>query len=202
MEIQKVKNSERCYDIWIKKDNKQLKIMYCGNLDLYFSMSDGEMIPYKQSVSKYFDITKENYQIYSAFDTLYNNIIAGKPFGKDSDNTKYIDRFQYYKLVDEDKNITWVSDDGPEDIEDKVTISKLDEDTYRLLFNRNELDLSDGIKSSTSISVRFRNSGSRYSPFNCAFMLMFQELQSLDPKYHQIHYEEVEYAKKLEKKRN
>ena len=32
MEIQKVKNSENSYDIWLKKDNKELKIMYGGTL--------------------------------------------------------------------------------------------------------------------------------------------------------------------------
>ena len=45
MEIQKVKNSEKSYDIWIKKNNKELKIMYAGNLDLYLSLSNGDFIP-------------------------------------------------------------------------------------------------------------------------------------------------------------
>ena len=204
MEIQKVKNGENSYDFWLKKDNKELKIMYGGTLDLYLSVSDGDFIPENKITSIDFDITKENYQVFQVFDKLYKNIIAGKPFGPDSDYKygNYRDRWEYHTLVDKNKNITWISDDGPKELEDKFIFNKVDEDTYRFTFVRNDKPIDYGFKSITSISVRIRNSGSSYSPFNCAFMLMFQELQNLDPKYHQIHFEEIEYEKKLLKKRN
>ena len=40
------------------------------------------------------------------------------------------------------------------------------------------------------ITVRFRNSGSRYDPFNIIFMKLYQGLCALDYEYHQIHIEE------------
>ena len=52
------------------------------------------------------------------------------------------------------------------------------------------------------IPIRFRNSGSTYTPFNNVFMGMFNQLQEYDPNYHQIHIEEYLYQKKLVKKKN
>ena len=51
------------------------------------------------------------------------------------------------------------------------------------------------------IGVRFRNSGSTYDPYNIIFMRMFQKLQEYIPEYHQIHLEELEYQKRLLRKR-
>ena len=56
------------------------------------------------------------------------------------------------------------------------------------------------MKSSFNIVVRFRNSGSRYDPFNCVFMRFYQRLQEVDPNYHQVHIEELIYRKKLKRK--
>ncbi len=52
------------------------------------------------------------------------------------------------------------------------------------------------------IPIRFRNSGSRYSPFNTVFMKMYNDLKEIDDinDYgHQIHIEEYIYTKKLHK---
>ena len=50
------------------------------------------------------------------------------------------------------------------------------------------------------IGIRFRNSGSTYTPFNNVFMGMFNQLQEYEPDYHQIHIEEVLYRQKVKKK--
>lgn len=55
------------------------------------------------------------------------------------------------------------------------------------------------------MGIRFRNSGSRYEPFNMVFMRMFLQLQKVDDisDYgHQIHIEEYLYKKSLVKKIN
>lgn len=205
MKIQKEKNTENCYDFRFREDNKELKIQFAGNLDLYLSMSNGDFIPEKEETNMYFYITKENYQLYSAFDELYDDIISRRPFGKDTKynyDLSFSDEERYKMLVDNNKNITWISDEGPIATEDRITISKYDEDTYRLHFMRPDKKSPNEYKSSTNIIVRISNSGSRYNPFNCAFMLMYNKIQSIDPKYHQMHFEEVEYIKKLEKKRS
>ena len=158
-----------------------------------------------KNVILFFDITKEDYEIYSIFDSLYNDIIAARPFErdiydeeifKDDIKTDYKNTFQYRMLVDNYRTIRWVSDDGPYDEEDRLRIKRLDDDTYRLIFIRNDKPMDCGFKSHMGITVRFRNSGSRYSPFNVLFMKMYHELQDIDPEYHQIHIEEIEYLKK------
>jgi len=186
MNIEKTKNMMGSYDFCLTKKDKTLKIIFAGNLDLYFMLSNGKMLPYKQNVSLFFDIDKEDNEIFELFDSLYKDVISGNVFGKDAlfetyyDPKKYTESFEYSLLVDENFNINWVSDDGPLELEDSLTISKIDDDKYRLIFNRNDKPLDFGFKSSNYINVRFCNSGSRYNPFNCVFMRMFNRLQEID----------------------
>lgn len=203
MIINRSKNSMSTYDFEIINNNKKLRIFFAGNLDLYMQLSNGELISSEDNTILDFDITKENYDIYSIFDSLYKSIINGEPFSDDLDlleYSNYIDyknRYEYKNLVDKDLNINWISDDGPTESEDMIRVSVLDEDTYRLLFFRNNIPLDIGIKNPFGITIRFRNSGSKYEPFNCVFMQMFHKLQSIDPEYHQIHMEEIKYLKKM-----
>ena len=202
MRVSKDKNYIKYYDITLREDNKELKIIYGCDLDLYLTLSDGRLIPENESTKKYFDITKENYQVYCAFDKLYKNIIKGNPLGEETSyiykNYRYSN--EYSKLVN-NNNIVWLSDEDIEEKADSLTITKKDEDTYRLLFTRSKEPLAEGKKSSFNISVKIGNISSRYNPFNNAFMNMFNDLQDVNTECHQMHIEEVEYIKKLQKKR-
>ena len=54
-----------------------------------------------------------------------------------------------------------------------------------------------------TMGIRFRNSGSRYMPFNAVFMRMFREMQNIDDVNdygHQMHMEEYLYEKNKMKK--
>ena len=102
------------------------------------------------------------------------------------------------KLVKENQ-ITWISDNGPVEMEDRFVFYPLDENTYHFDFIRNDKPTDFGFKSPFGISVRIRNSGSNYDPFNCVLMRMFQKLQEVDNDYHQIHFEELEYKRLLKK---
>ena len=199
MEIKKIKNYMNCYDYLFIDNNKTLKIFYAGNLDLYMTLSDGNIIDYEKDLNLYFDITKENYSVFELFDQAYNYILEGKPFADYShDDYNYKNTYQYQNLID-NNNIVWISDNGPRDVEDKLIISKYD-DFYRLNFIRNDKPLDFGFKSPFCIGIRFRNSGSFYAPFNCTFMNMYNKLNNLDLENHQIHFEEIEYQKKYKKK--
>lgn len=209
MKLKRTKNDMNSYDYELINDGKILRILYGGNLDLYMSVSDGELLG-DENKSIDFDITKENYEVYSLFDRLYKRVINGEVFEYDeeemddffpleSEATDYTKTYAYQLLVKPDMSIEWISDEGPIDQEDKVNISIFDNDTYRLRFTRNSHPLDFGFKNSLGISVRFRNSGSRYDPFNCVFMGMYQEMQKIDPNYHQIHIAEVEYSKRKNK---
>ena len=200
MEIKKEKNSMNTYDFYFKDNNKTLIIMFARNLDLYMMLSDDIKIPYGESANKYFDITKENYEIFKLFEMLYNNIITGNLFDQELKYDKdYTKSYEYSILVDSDKNINWISDDDSIDLADSVKIIKIDSDTYRLIFYRNSKSELVGLKHPYYISVRIRNSGSRYNLFNCPFMRMYNKLQEIDPDYHQIHMEEIKYLKKVKK---
>ena len=188
MEIKRDKNFSNVYDYTFKIDNSELKISYSGNLDLYITLSEGELVPDNENVVKTFYITKENDQLYNAFDELYNNIIDGNPFGekkRKKSEYDYRDRYEYQRLVDENNNIVWVSDDGPEDRVDRLIFSKEEDGTYKLSFHRTDIELNSGFKNPFGISVRICNSGSKYDPFNCAFMLMYQKIQEIDPELQQ-----------------
>ena len=50
------------------------------------------------------------------------------------------------------------------------------------------------------IGIRFRNSGSTYTPFNNVFMRMYNQFLEYEPDFHQIHIEEILYKEKVKKK--
>lgn len=208
MEITKIKNQSSSYNFYFKEENKELGIIFGGNLDLYWNLIKKEKIDLKPSeifkynskeVKETFIITKDNYFIYSLFEQLYNDIKECNIFNKDNylgDEILYKERSNYKELFD-GTTIKWHSDEEPYEIADRVKIEKI-EDTYVLEFIRPELTEDKfPFRMINSVSIRFRNSGSRYDPFNIIFMRMFNKLQEYNPEYHQIHIEELEYQKKL-----
>jgi len=211
MIIEKTKNEQGLYDITFIKDKKIFKIIFGGNLDLYWYFHDNE----SNERSGTFEITKENYQIYNMFDELYNNIkevkiydleeidfmfcttindIKEKYNEKERMNNEIKNRHSY-KEIFKDGIITWKCDDYThEEKTNLVNIHKKDE-KYIIEFIFNNKDYY-------SKAIRFRNSGSYYNPFNLLFMKMFNKLQEYDPNDKQIHIEEYLYKeKKLTRKR-
>lgn len=93
MEITKIKNQSSSYNFYFKEENKELGIIFGGNLDLYWTLIKKEKIALKPSeifkynskeVKETFIITKDNYFIYSLFEELYNNIKECNIFNKDN----------------------------------------------------------------------------------------------------------------------
>lgn len=175
------------YDFAFISDNKKLEIIFGGNLDLHLILSDGKIHPMDEEVHLYFDITKEDYEIYSLFDELYQDIINNK------------DAYSYDLLVDENLNINWASDDGVIDVVDILKIIRLDDDTYRLEFIRQSKIIGCTFKNPFNLTVLICNSGSRYKPFNVYFMKMYNKLQDIDIEYHQYEIEELDYLKRIKK---
>lgn len=108
-----------------------------------------------------------------------------------------------YNLLFDGEKIEWHSDDETYEIADKLEIRKVD-DTFELTFTRPKMtkDKYFYLRAPMSISIRFRNSGSLYNPFNMIFMRMFNKLQEYDPECHQLHFEEMDYVKKRSLKKN
>ncbi len=172
MQVKLVKSDNLIYDIKLIDGSKNLTIMYGGNGDLYWSLVNDDWEVFYEGITDHFDITKENYEVYKAFEALLLNI---KAISMREELTNY------NKLYDAKKNeVTWISDELAKEVANEVTISKQSE-VIRLSFktkpqtfgyDRNYFQFG-------MISIRFRNSGSRYRPFNLIFMNLFNELQNL-----------------------
>ena len=103
-----------------------------------------------------------------------------------------------YKKLFNNNCITWISDDSISfnyETADTLKIIK-EENQFKLEFTyydcENELPY---VK-----SIRIRNSGSRYQPFNFLMMNFFNKLQEYNPEKHQMHIEEYLYLKNNSKK--
>lgn len=221
------KSCDGISSVTFKRDgDKEFKMFFAGNLDLYFSISNFENNPS-------FIIGKENYAVYNIFDRLYNDIISGVLINCDDfDRNSVIFETDYFrdfemrtsemrectlkflkdtKLVNDDK-IEWHSDDFDYDIAPYFEISKFF-NSYKISFIIPSLTrkLSDEElfylpkRDDDFISVRIRNSGSRYGMFNIPFMRAYTSLLELDNELNQIHFveylilEQVKKGESLEK---
>ena len=100
--------------------------------------------------------------------------------------------------------IIWKSDEYFDEIAPFIKIKK-QENAYILEFGKpiippeykNDADLI--LMDPRRITVRFRNSGSRYEPFNIMFMKLYQGLCKLDYEHHQIHIEEYLIQERINK---
>jgi hypothetical protein len=204
-------------DIIIKEEDKYLSVSMAGNGDLYWIINvkndDG-------CTHQFFNITKENYELYKLFEGLFfdlDTLNITFPYDVDpfclyddyvNKEERLIEKKRYrlynkshYKdLYDEDRQIiSWHSDETAYDVSNILKIKKVD-DAFVLEFiiqtESDEYDKDFGDPS--CIPVRFRNSGSRYKPFNVLFNKMYHGLESVEDTHeigHQIHMEEYLYNK-------
>lgn len=198
-EIESRQNERGYYRFSIKTDEGTIFVSFENNLDLYMSCEhEGNML--EAPLVKNFTITKENYEIYQIFDNLYHRVTTGFPHdGIDEEDKDIFFRWLLSENNPEalvkDGIICWHSDDYYYENASVVCIEKVG-DKFVITFKKSKLAYDDGLL--MTYAVRIRNSGSRYNPFNCAFMQMYQELKGYNPEYHQIHLEELAYdAKKL-----
>lgn len=100
------------------------------------------------------------------------------------------------KRLFKDNKIDWHSDDFEYDDASRFVVEKID-DIYKVTIHKSK---DNSIY--TTYAIRFRNSGSGYSPFNITFMQMYQALKEYDyeNEYHQVHIEEYMYESSLVKK--
>ena len=199
LEIKRSKNGHG-YDVFdIITDNGTFEISYENNLDLYWRYIYTKSID-KVENTKTFKITKENYYLYCLFLELYQAIKEKKPYktfpnyiGEDLRNKKlkYYGRYELYQ----NRTITWYSDDFAEFANASNFQIKKEKDYFLVTFVKSKTEDFNGCYFPT-YSVRIRNSGSRFDPFNFTFMGMYQCLKDYNPDYHQVHIEEYLYNEK------
>lgn len=215
LEINKQIDENGYYTFRLKTTDGTFEISFQNNLDLYWRYVH-ENIILEEPDTKEFFITKENYQIYSLFEELYNSIKDSNPYSgytfitpisyyhKDyerDETEKEVPENPYPNYLYKNGIITWCSDDfSSMNKASNFQIEQL-EDTFKITFKKSEIERDCGIYFPT-YSIRIRNSGSRYNPYNIAFMKMYQNLKEYEPT-NQIHIEEYLYEqKKLGKTKN
>ena len=199
LEIKRSINSHG-YDVFdIMTDNGTFEISYENNLDLYWRYIYTDSID-KVENTKIFKITKENYYLYCLFLELYQAIKEKKPYKTfpnyideelRNKKLKYYGRYELYK----NRTITWYSDDFAEFANASNFGITKENDYFLVTFVKSKIEDFNGFLFPT-YSVRIRNSGSRFDPFNNTFMGMYQRLKDYNPEYHQIHIEEYLYKSK------
>lgn len=199
LEIKRDINSHG-YDVFdIMTDNGTFEISYENNLDLYWRYIYTDSID-KVENTKIFKITKENYYLYCLFLELYQAIKEKKPYKTfpnyideelRNKKLKYYGRYELYK----NRTITWYSDDFAEFANASNFGITKENDYFLVTFVKSKIEDFNGFLFPT-YSVRIRNSGSRFDPFNNTFMGMYQRLKDYNPEYHQIHIEEYLYKSK------
>lgn len=188
LEIKKIPNyrDERFSDFKITQGDKELNIVFGGTGDWCFYVNKINFIDEEQVVN--FEITDENYELYSLFDILYNKIINCKLYKineydlerctKEELEEKQIQYDEWnrelrenppYNLI-HDGIISWRHDDQIFEEANILNIYK-EENKYRLEFILTSKELSH------IIDVRFRTSGSRYQKFYMPFIDLYRSLQ-------------------------
>lgn len=204
------RKTEFGYAFDIVTDEGCFIIEYRGNLDLYFRCQyQGSILKCEDKLDFY--ITKENYYLYSLFDTLYNRVKNYEIFSNDQ-NEKSHNEFWLEEDVDTNQRIRerdtynprrlfqnncikWHSDDYNYEDASVLEIGKL-EDMYQITFHKGK-EWGDFF----TYAVRIRTHGSRYGYFCMVFMDLYHALCHYDEEYHQIHMEEYLYQKKRVKKK-
>ena len=188
----------------LSRGKKELQVIFAPNLDVYLALNNFGDDPT-------FVIGKDNTVLYNLFDKLYLNTINFNIFPlnvnevveqaefreedyhlalKDEEiyHQKYQERLKdianHEGLIKNDE-ITWMSDDYPEEVAPEFRIEKLD-NAYVFTFSNQKF--AKGIDNplydiylndKDFISVRIRMSGSRYDPFNVLFMSLFSRLKEI-----------------------
>lgn len=225
MKVIKLHNETGPMDVLLEEKNKRLSFIFGGNGDLYWNVKQFPYSEMNEITHENFTITKENYAVYALFEKLYFDIeninLYEKeefPFYVETEEEKraYLEEQEFEKermrkynysnynelFNPETNTITWYSDETPHEVANYLKIRKC-QDTYEVEFYDQPYQEGYDREDNTwgSISVRIRNSGSSYDPFNLIFMRMFNEMQMVDDinDYgHQWHIEEYLYAKNQE----
>jgi hypothetical protein len=227
------KENEHGLSIFLTEGDKELGFWFGGNGDLYWHIYNRSKHGDTKDKEESFTITKENYGVYRLFDRLFRDIDDINIFDNDDEVPFYLETQQeideylqeqrerreedkvrcreynhanYHELYDKDNQvITWYSDETAHPVANYLKI-KRGEETFEVeMFTQpHQQGYDRDFGTSNYIPIRFRNSGSRYDPFNIVFMRMYNDMHEVDDildNGHQIHLEEYLYEqKKLTKK--
>lgn len=161
-------------------ENGTCVILFAGNLDLYWTFIPNKSADKKNKYS--FVIDKSFPFVYNNIEALFDAIVKNKPYK----NAYHIDDMELrekelpnYKSSESlnliiNNKIVWKSDDFCEEEASQLIIEKM-KDNFLITFKK-----SNSKEYHNTFSIRFRNSGSRYDPYNVSFMNSYKELKDWD----------------------
>ncbi len=223
-------NGDFGLNVCFNEEDKNLTFNFGGNGDLYWTISNMNSDESEDFNYEYFVITKENYEVYKLFEQLFLDIENINIFNEEKipfyieedEKQAYLENREeerkvmkerchlfnhsnYNELFDAgNRIITWYSDETAHEVSNILKI-KQEEDTFKIQFyTQPHTDgYDEDFHFSGYITVRFRNSGSTYDPFNFVFMRMYNNMREIDDVNdygHQMHIEEYLYNKKYVKR--
>lgn len=233
MEVIKSRSEVGTYDISIKEsETKSLALVWGGNGDLYWILDNLEDIDVKDDpMYDSFNITKENYALYSLFEELYDDLMQGRIYLPEQhmntnvedlteEEKEEVERFnayeiehdalenedikqsRRYQLLTADNVVTWYSDEEQRSHAEIVRISKQEDSILLEFIRQTKKDDQGQTRLPGYYSIRFRTSGSTYTPCDLVFTRHFLKMQEYDfDAPQQIHIEELLYAQKQKKKK-
>lgn len=215
-----------------ENDNKSLALVWGGNGDLYWLLDDLEEFDIKDDpMYDSFCITKADYAIYRMFEELYDELMEGRIYFPEQHidtnrddlteaekeevemynayeiehakaENEDIKRDRRYQLLTADNVITWYSDEEHRSIAEIVRISKQEDCILLEFIRQSKKDDQGQIRLPGYYPIRFRTSGSTYTPCDLVFTRHFLKMQEYDfDAPQQIHIEEWCYQQKQLRKK-
>ena len=195
MIVTKRKSEVGTLDIRIEEnEDKHLDVIFGGNGDIYWVYDNLEQL-YAEEDSMYeaFTIPKEEINLYKIFNELYEDLVNCRIFvpettelipggiKKDQErcrrNNEDLKKDPRYNMLVQNGVITWYSDEEYREIAEIVRITKNDNGILLEFIRQSIIDDMNMKRMPGWYSIRFRTSGSTYTPCDMVFWRHFNNLQ-------------------------
>lgn len=195
MIVTKRKSEVGTLDIRIEEnEDKHLDVIFGGNGDIYWVYDNLEQL-YAEEDSMYeaFTIPKEEINLYKIFNELYEDLVNCRIFvpettelipggiKKDQErcqrNNENLKKDPRYNMLVQNGVITWYSDEEYREIAEIVRITKNDNGILLEFIRQSIIDDMNMKRMPGWYSIRFRTSGSTYTPCDMVFWRHFNNLQ-------------------------
>lgn len=195
MIVTKRKSEVGTLDIRIEEnEDKHLDVIFGGNGDIYWVYDNLEQL-YAEEDSMYeaFTIPKEEINLYKIFNELYEDLVNCRIFvpettelipggiKKDQErcqrNNENLKKDPRYNMLVQNGVITWYSDEEYREIAEIVRITKNDNGILLEFIRQSLIDDMNMKRMPGWYSIRFRTSGSTYTPCDMVFWRHFNNLQ-------------------------
>lgn len=164
----------------IHSDECTVIINFAGNLDLYWNVYPNKKSK-RDRVQYSFEVDESVPYLYDTFVGVFDAISQNKPYynslvGDEEFREKVLPKYLYSDKIELRKgnSIIWKSDDFYSEVASYVKITKAG-NKFKITMHKSTSD-----EERNTFSVRFRNSGSRYNPYNTVFMSQFDRLCKFD----------------------